>query len=415
MTRTASRRAVTLLAVAATATLAMATLAAPAAAAPTTMATAPTPTTPTPTLASAAAPQQILVIDTAAGRTIIDDEWRAIRTIGDMPLDRTRGILYANDDEEPEAVMAFSLDTGEWLRTIPTPTGGGPRELQRGMTGMTLGRDGSLYVSGYVRVLEFDPLGQYVSNWRPGTDVIWDVCESDGQPAIVSFTGGVIRRGPDGEDEEFGRDIVDRRASDIRDTPTGRGRVTFGSPPRIVCTDDAAYVVTTAAEISDSVLVYHRDGAVGSLSLPTEFTDRGDDCKVMVDRGFPELVETSCTDWTRELEPSLDGRGNLVLLGREQEVPGTIIDPETGCYAMLRKAAPSRRYDAQHIYQDSALVFHYAIWEHELPPGIDLPDGAVAPISISTAADKVTLHPLRRVSGEPCPGMLPSVEEGPSQ
>ena len=66
-------------------------------------------------------------------------------------------------------MMAFSLDTGEWLRTIPTPTGGGPRELQRGMTGMTLGRDGSLYVSGYVRVLEFDPLGQYVSNWRPGT------------------------------------------------------------------------------------------------------------------------------------------------------------------------------------------------------------------------------------------------------
>ena len=59
--------------------------------------------------------------------------------------------------------MVFSLETGEWIRTIPTPTGGGPRELERGMSGMTLGRDGRLYVSGYVRVLEFDPLGQYVS------------------------------------------------------------------------------------------------------------------------------------------------------------------------------------------------------------------------------------------------------------
>ncbi|MCY4571572.1 MAG: hypothetical protein OXF01_02120, partial [Gemmatimonadetes bacterium] len=104
----------------------------------------------------------MLEIDTTVGRIIIDDEWRAIRTIGDMPLDRTRAILYANDDEEPEAVMAFSLETGEWIRTIPTPEGGGPRELERGMSGMTLGRDGRLYVAGYVRVLEFDPLGQYV-------------------------------------------------------------------------------------------------------------------------------------------------------------------------------------------------------------------------------------------------------------
>ena len=69
--------------------------------------------------AHAASPQQVLEIDTAVGRVIIDDEWRAIRTIGDMPLDRERAILYARDDEEPEAVMAFSLETGEWIRTIP--------------------------------------------------------------------------------------------------------------------------------------------------------------------------------------------------------------------------------------------------------------------------------------------------------
>lgn len=109
--------------------------------------------------APAAGAQQILEIDTAVGRVILDDEWRAIRTIGDMPLDRTRALLYANDDEEPEGVMVFSLETGEWIRTIPTPTGGGPRELERGMSGMALGRDGRLYVSGYVRVLEFGPLG----------------------------------------------------------------------------------------------------------------------------------------------------------------------------------------------------------------------------------------------------------------
>ena len=359
--------------------------------------------------APAAGAQQILEIDTAVGRVILDDEWRAIRTIGDMPLDRTRALLYANDDEEPEGVMVFSIETGEWIRTIPTPTGGGPRELERGMSGMTLGRDGRLYVSGFVRVLEFDPLGQYVSNWRPGVDVVWDVCEFHGQPAIVSGTG-VIRRAPDGMDETLGRDIVDRRAASIRDTPMGRGRVISGSPPRIACTDDAAYVVTSSAEGPDSVLVYHRNGEMTRLAVPTEFTDRGDDCKVKVDMGHAALLEMSCSNWARELEPILDGQGNLVLLGRDQEVPGAIVDPETGCYAVVRKPAPSRVYDAQHIYQDSALVFRYSVYETELPPGFEVPAGATArSVSISTAADRISLHPLRRISGEPCPGMLESV------
>ena len=53
--------------------------------------------------------QQILEIDTAAVRVILDDEWRAIRTIGDMPLDRTRALLYANDDEEPAGATARSV------------------------------------------------------------------------------------------------------------------------------------------------------------------------------------------------------------------------------------------------------------------------------------------------------------------
>ena len=345
--------------------------------------------------------QQVLEIDTAAGRVVIDDEWRAIRTIGDMPLDRTRAILYVNDDEDPEAVMAFSLETGERIRTIPTPTGGGPRELERGMSGMTLGRDGRLYVSGYVRVLEFDPLGQYVGDWRPQALMVWDVCEVAGHPAVVASIDdpssyGVIRRAPDGTDEDLGAGIADRRETRQDGPRTSR---IFGSPPRIACADDAAYVVTTSAEGPDSVFVYHRGGGVGSLSIPTEFTDRGDDCKVKVDWGAMGILDLACTDWTRELRPTLDGRGNLLLLGRDQEVPGAIVDPETGCYAVLRKPEPSRSYNALHIYQDSALVFRYSSWER-----------APGSFTISTAADRISLHPLRRISGEACPGMLPSVE-----
>ena len=277
------------------------------------------------------------------------------------------------------------------------------------MSGMTLGRDGRLYVAGYLRVLEFDPLGRYVGSWRPRAPVaIWDVCESNGQPAIVT-SGGVIRRGPDGTDEDLGRDIADRRARSIRETPMGRGQVISGYHPRIACADDAAYVVTTSAEGPDSVFVYRRNGETATLAVPTEFTDRGDDCTEKVDRGIPGGWEMPCTNWAQDLKPVMDGRGDLVLLGRDHEVAGAIIDPETGCYGVLRKPEPARSYDALNIYQDSALVFHYS--PGVLPPGLALPPGAVAFPGFSTAADRISLHPLRRIGGEPCPGMLPSVED----
>ena len=354
--------------------------------------------------------QQVLEIDTAAGRVIIDDEWRAIRTIEGTHLDRTRAILYATDDEEPHAVMAFSLETGEWLRTIPTPQGDGPYELSQGMADLTVGRAGTLYVAGHVRVLEFDPLGNAVSNWRPapGTGVS-GVCELDGQPAVV-MRGGVIRRGADGTDERFGAPIVDRRATTTEETPLGRDRNMWGSSPRIACADDRAYVVTTNAGISDSVFVYYRNGDMERLAVPTEFTDRGDDCTVKMSLGSLGVVDASCTNWARDRTPTIDGHGNLVLLGRDQEIPGTIVAPDSGCYAVLRKPEPSLHHDALHIYQDSALVFHYATYQAELPPGVDLPAGSQVGRTISTAANRVSLHPLRRISGEPCPGMLPSVK-----
>ena len=344
--------------------------------------------------------QQVLVIDTAVGRVIIDDEWRAIRTMEDMPLDRTRAILYVTDSEEQEeGVMAFSLETGEWIRTIPTPEGDGPRELSRGISGMSLGRDGRLYVAGYVRVLEFDPLGQFVSNWRPQVETVWDVCEVDGEPAIVAFSG-VVRRGADGADEGFGRGIVDSRSTTTRETETGYIRTASGSLPRIACTDDEALVVTSSAEGLDSVSVYRRNGEIEGWAVPTELTETlDDDCKLQVNQAGTS-VELPCTIWPRHRKPSVDGHGNLVLIGHDIEVPGAIIDPETGCYAVVRKPGKSFDFGALHIYQDSALVFRNAAWGDDQ-----------GRFTLSSTANRVSLHPLRRVSGEPCPGMLPSVED----
>lgn len=251
--------------------------------------------------------------------------------------------------------------------------------------------------------------------------MIVDVCEFDGQPTVPAF-GGVIRRGSDGTDESVGPGAVDGGAifgstpqealwATGIDRSRGGTQSSFVSPPRIACADDAAYVVTSYSEGPDSVTVYHRNGGMAERAVPTEFTDQTRVCEM---RAGGETVRVPCNDWTRSLTPTLDGRNNLVLLGRDSETPGAIIEPETGCYAVLRKPEPSQDYNALHIYQDSALVFHYAIWEEDLPPEIArrLPAG-VRPVSThrSTAANRISLHPLRRVSGEPCPGMLPSVAD----
>ena len=240
--------------------------------------------------------QQVLQIDTVAGRVIIDDEWRAVETLQGLVLDRDRSIIYVNDAEEPEGVMVFSLETGEWLRTIRTSTGDGPFELSRGKRGMALAGNGGLYVSGYVRVLEFDRLGAPISNWSPRAEVPSSVCDFDGQPAIPA-PRGVIRRGPDGEDE-----VIGPRARE------GAAAATSGRTlsARIVCGRDTAYVVFSNSEGPDSVFAYHRNGEMERLAVPDEVTEALEGCTVATTVGPGVPVELPCINMTRQLKPSLD-------------------------------------------------------------------------------------------------------------
>ena len=179
-----------------------------------------------------------------------------------------------------------------------------------------------------------------------------------------------------------------------------RGRW-FNAP--IVCGRDRAYVVFSNTEGPDSVFAYHRTGEMVRLVVPDEVAEGLEGCTVATTVGPGVPVELPCINMTRQLNPSLDSQGNVVLLGHNAVLPGAIIDPETGCYAVVRKQAPSFAYDALLVHQDSALVFWY-------DTGTTV-QGNRTTFTTYSAANRVSLHPLRRVSGEPCPGMLPSVED----
>ena len=148
-------------------------------------------------LASEANAQQVAEIDFTSGRTILEDEWRGLGA-SLVAVDWERSVLYAHDDEEPNGIMAFSLLTGEWIRTIRTPRGEGPYEFSQGRVDIDLAPGGGIYVSGYSRVVEYDSLGTPVDSWTPAAAPLpGRVCGLNGHPAVPTREG-VVRRGPDG-------------------------------------------------------------------------------------------------------------------------------------------------------------------------------------------------------------------------
>lgn len=343
--------------------------------------------------------QQVVTVDFEAGRTIIEDEWRAMypRT---AVVDWAGNVLYVQDEEEPEGIMAFSLKTGEWIRTIPTPTGDGPAELTEGLRSLAVARGGGVYASGLVRVIEFDALGQFVRSWTPEAPTRDAVCDFSGAPAVPT-QGGVVRRGFDG-DENIGPVLAKGRVIDAPTIEAGVAITMRLVSSRIACAEDedVAYVVLSYDAGPDTVFVYRPGAEEGRITLPTDFIENPD-C-VRESRLGGQTHTRPCPMWSRNLRASFDDQGNLVLFGSDKTVQGTIIDPDTGCYAMVR--TPSNRTQRiGHIYADSALVFR-------LDTGKEYVEGfGEVEVTYGNSATGVSMHPIRRVSGKPCPGMLPSV------
>ena len=221
-------------------------------------------------LANSADAQEIIEIDMEAGRTVIDSEYRSLYS-GLVAVDWTRGILYGSDREEPEGIMLFSLESGEWIRTIPTPRGDGPGEFSNGRQGMALAPEGGLYVSGYLRVAEFDASGELVRTWTPLRPPTRGVCNFGGTPAVPT-QGGVVVRGPNREDQEVGPVVANGvviSAPESREQGRAIG-LTLLNNTRITCSDDEAYVFTAYNNEPGTLFAYHRGGTTRELVIADE-------------------------------------------------------------------------------------------------------------------------------------------------
>lgn len=346
----------------------------------------------------AANAQQILDIDFEGGRTIIDDEWRAMMSSGPLAIDWERNLLYVDDQEEPEGIMVFSLDTGEWLRTIRTPEGEGPYEFPQRRAGIDLAPGGGLYVSGFMRVVEYDSLDVPINSWRPDATLAERVCDFGGAPAVPTL-GGVVRRGPDDTSELVGPIAAPSSAEDTETIRDPDAYIRFRGA-RIACLDDVAYVAMANEEGPDSVFVYHLGGEEGRVAVPVQGVRDHTGCMRRYERGG-KVVEEPCPHWSERARLSFDDLDNIVLLGYDYETHGAVIDPETGCHALIRNTTQGRHRPVG-VHADSVLVFHN-------PFEVTEEDGRTVYNITGNSAYRVSMHALRRVSGQPCPGMLPTV------
>lgn len=342
-------------------------------------------------VAPSAGAQQALEIDFERGRTIIDSQFRALGAHLAV-VDWDGGVLYAHDAEEPEGIMAFSLDTGEWIQTISTPKGEGPYEFPAGRSGMALAPGGGFYVTGLTEVVEYDAEGTPVNHWKPEAPWTRRVCAFGGVPAVPT-QGGVVKRGPGGTSEPVGPVVADGaniRASTADEMESIEWR--YVATSRIACLGDWSYVALSYNEGPDTVFAYHSDGEVGRVPVPLESAMPGAKCM---------LPTGPCPHWSARARLSFDGLGNLVLLGNDMLTHGAIIDPETGCYGLIHSTTLLSHTPVA-VRGDSILVFHN-------PPVESIRDGEPVISTGLGASPKASIHPLRRISGEPCPGMLPTV------
>lgn len=346
----------------------------------------------TPALTAA---QQVVEIDFAGGRDVINDEMRAIH-LSPIAIDHGRGVLYVRDSEEPNGIMVFSLETGEWLQTYRIPRGEGPGEV-REIARFALASEGGLYVLSDNRVTRLDSGGGFVSSWSAWGSRPPALCELAGQPTIV-VQGGLKRRAAEG-----GSDIIGARRSVgefwTRLVNEDSYEIERWSGARVACTDDAAFLVLPNRKAvqsgrirrysyigPDSILVYSTHGAEKVLGVPTEYADE--------------------RAWNRNMKPSLDTRGHLVVASTDAVVPGAIIDPRTGCYAVLHNGEAQVDREFLGVYRDSALVLHRDYDE-------TMADGRRV-VTLYAEARRVSLNPLRHLDGPSCPGMLTSVTDDPA-
>lgn len=323
-----------------------------------------------------ASAQQILEVDTEAGRELAGgEEYAFLRAV----VDYGRRLVLVSEIADL-AVTAYSLDDGSVQGVFGGGRrGDGPGELSSMSVGaIAVGPDG-VFMSGAKRVLYWSWSGALLHQWTPTAPLARVLCALNGRPA-VTLQEGLVFRGDDGESVALGGEasaqIKSASPASVRDDMDAY----LGT--KMACSDSAAYLL------------------VGSRHLLTEYK-LGAEPRVL---DIPEEV-VEAVRWMMDANDLKSAYGRLflaedsrlVLTTANPRVTATLLDPATGCYALLKNMPWQNGVSYVGMFGDSVVTMEAS----REPMERRMVNGKVVPV-FSSERTHIFVRPVRPVEGEPC-------------
>ncbi len=323
-----------------------------------------------------AAAQQILEVDTEAGRELVGGaEYSFYHTV----VDYGRRLVLAAEAADPRAVTAYSLDDGSVQYVFGGGRAGdGPGELPH-LEATAVGPDG-VFMSGRGRVLHWSWSGALLPEWRPTAPPGADLCALNGRPALT-VQKGVVFRGDDGESVVLGEEA---RTSLHVATPSAiEDAITAYFTTKLACADSAAYVLAGNVH----VLTEYKLGAEPRLvAMPAE----------LVEAAREEMESADRNSAYSNLFLADDGR-LVITTVNARLLAGAVLDRATGCYALLRNRPWTSHVTYVGMFGDSVVTAESS----RQPMATRMVDGKRVRV-FSSERTHIFVRPVRPVSGEPC-------------
>ena len=328
---------------------------------------------------SEAAAQQVLEVDMDAGREVVGGLEYLFGF--EAVVDYGRRQVLVTEAADPLAVTAYSLDDGSVQGVFGGgPAGDGPGELTH-VDAVALGPEGVL-VAGIGRVLYWGWSGALLHQWRPTAPSTNDVCAFNGRPA-VPLQQGIVFRGDDGESVALGGkaapefDFAAASETDVRRAAW----TTF-----LACADSVAYRLDGYRHV---LAEYKRGSEPRAVAIPEDVMEAA-----------RKRMESSSESFFRPGydKPFLADDGRLVVVTITWGVTGAVVNPATGCYALLKDDTDPLGRDYVGMLGDSLVTLEAS----REPVTTTVYEGKRHPV-FSTNPSYIFVRPVRPASGEPCP------------
>ena len=327
--------------------------------------------------------QQILEVDTNAGRQVVGGEEYSF---AHAVVDYDRRLVLASEAADPLAVTAYSLDDGSVRHVLGGGRGDGPGELMY-LAAIAVGPEG-VFAAGRHRVLYWSWSGVLLHQWTPTAPNTRELCALNGRPA-VALQEGVALRSDDGETVAIGGEArtslnlgAFRSLSEVSESAVDAVIDRYYTV-QLACADSLAYVLTGMVH---SLVEYQQGAEPRTIAMPPELVEAAGQKRESISGNNPYS----------NLFLADDGRLVVTTINTPR-VAGALLDRATGCWALLKENPWTDFVRYVGMFGDSVVTTERS----REPMETRTMGGRRVPV-FSSDKTHIFVRPVRAVAGEPC-------------